>query len=287
MREILIGLMLASAASQAVADVTLQLQVKHLASPDAYLPFGDIGRFDIRDGNASTSAGECPGNTNSAGKLECRFGCKPGNSVTKTFKVVPPRNERTRLYTTPPAKTVSLQGCQLSVTKLEFVYVDFALDLRDLTKGTPLAELFSNATNANWAGNFNPSSEAWAAMSRTPDGRQKLDRIRSITGELALEKISAQDSPGAAKWDALSVGISNVLIKESVVRNYGQDAANVIFVTPKKADFYKNLHVFREQIEAKPSMTPDDARRLNDVNKLIGTTSDKLPAASFKSIAID
>lgn len=287
MREILIGLVLAAAASQAVADVTLQLLVKHLASPNAYRPFGDIGRFDIRDGNSSTSAGECPGNTNSAGKLECRFACKPGDSVTKTFKVVPPRNERTRLYTTPVTKTVSLQGCQLSVTQLEFVYVDFSLALRDLTRGTPLAEQFANPTNAGWEGNFNVSSEAWTAMSRTPDGRQKLDRIRSITGEIALDKISARDAPAAAKWDAVSVGISNVLIKESVVRNYGQEAAAEIAVTPNKADFYKNLRVFGEQIEAKPSMTPGDARRLNDVNKLIGTTSDKLPAASFKSIAID
>jgi hypothetical protein len=283
----MIGLVLASAASQAVADVTLQLLVKHLASPNAYRPFGDIGRFAIRDGEAGTSAGECPGNTNAAGKLTCRFACQPGDPTTRAFKVIPPRNERTRLYTTPPAKTVSLQGCQLSVAELEFVYVDFALALRDLTKGTPLAEQFANAASANWDGGFNPSSEAWTAMSRTPDGRQKLDRIRSITGELALDKISAQDAPAAAKWDALSVGISNVLIKESVVRNYGKDAAAAIAVTPKKADFYRNLRLVGEQIEARPSMTPGDARRLNDVNKLIGTTSDKLPAASFKSIAID
>lgn len=287
MRTILISMILASGTPLVFAQATLQLLVKQLASPNASRPFGDVGRFDIRAGNTSSSDGECPGNTNATGKIICRFACKPEDQTTRNFKIVPPRNERTRLFTAPAAKEVSLQGCQLSLAELEFVYVDAAYALRDLTKDTPLATQFANAGAANWDGKFDASSPAWVQLSASQSGRQKLDQIRSITGEMALDKISAKDTQSAVKWDNFSVGISNILLKESAQRNYGNDTATKITVSPNKADFYKNLRVVEQHIEAKDVMTPVDTRRLNEVKKLGGTTSDKLPSASFKSIAID
>lgn len=287
MRALVISIFLASTAPLVVAEATLQLLVKQHAAPNASRPFGDVGRFDIRSGNTTSSAGECPGNTNAAGKIICRFACKPEDQTTRNYKIIPPRNERTRGFTAPVTREISLQGCQLSVAELEFVYVDFAVALRELTNDTPLATQFANAATVNWNGKFEASSQAWTQLSASPDGRQKLDLIRTITGEIALEKISAKDTANAAKWDNFSFGISNVLLKESVNRNYGKDTATKITVSPSKADFYKNLRVVGDHIEAKEVMTPGDARRLNDVNKLIGTTSDKLPGASFKSIAID
>lgn len=287
MRTLLISIVLALAAPLVFAEATLQLQVKQLASSNAPRPFSDVGHFDIRSGNTTSSDGECPGNSDAKGMINCRFVCKPDDETTRNFKIVPPRNERTRGFTAPVTKEISLKGCKLSVAALEFVYVDFALALRDLTKATPLAAQFADAGAANWYGKFDASSLAWTQLSNSPDGRQKLDQLRSITGEIALEKISAKDATNAAKWDAFSVGIANLLIKESVMRNYGKDIATKITVSPKKADLYKNLHVVGEHIESKDVMTSIDVQRLNDVKKLISTTSDKLPTASFKAIGVD
>lgn len=284
MRTLLSSLILLAAAP-AWADASLQLTVKRSAAPNTASPFGDVGRFDIRNGSAP--AGECPGNTNAAGKVTCRLACEPNDPATRNIKIVPPRNERTRGYTTPNAREVSMQGCQLSMAELEFIYKDFALALGELTKDTPLFPHFANAGTGSWSGKFEASSQVWGEVLALPGGAQKLDQLRALTGELALQKSAERDSAGASRWDGYSVGISNLLLKESASRNDGKDAAAKIKVTPIKADFYSNLRIMGDQIEAKDVITPTDARRLEDVNKLRGTTSDKLPAASFKSIAVD
>lgn len=283
MRALVMALALASATSLATAQATLQLLVKQHASPNTPRPFRDLGRFDIRLGNTSSAEGECPGNTDANGKVSCRFVCKPDDQVAKNFKVVPPRNERTRGFTSPVTREVALKGCQLSVAELEFVYVDFAVALGALTKGTLLETQFASAG----APKFDAASKEWEQLSATPAGRQKLDQLRALTGEIALEKASDKDTASATRWDNFSVGISNVLLKNSAFRNYGQETATRIEVSPNKADFYKNLRVLGAHIEAKETMTPLDARVLTDVNKLSSTSSDKLPTASFKSIALD
>lgn len=283
MRTLVMALVLASATPLAMAQATLQLLVKQHASPNTPRPFRDLGRFDIRLGNASSAEGECPGNTDANGKVSCRFVCKPDDQLARNFKIVPPRNERTRGFTSPVTREVALKGCQLSVAELEFVYVDFAVALRDLTKGTPLETQFASVG----APRFDAASKEWDQLSATPAGRQKLDQLRALTGEIALEKASDKDSASATRWDNFSVGISNVLLKNSAFRNYGQETATRIEVSPNKADFYKNLRVLGAHIEAKETMTPLDARVLTDVNKLSSTSSDKLPTASFKSIALD
>ncbi|MEO8020365.1 hypothetical protein [Polaromonas sp.] len=283
MRTLVMALVLASAAPLAAAQATLQLLVKQHASPNTPKPFRDLGRFDIRLGNTSSSDGECPGNTDANGKVSCRFVCKPDDQVARNFKIVPPRNERTRGFTSPVTREVALKGCQLSVAELEFVYMDFAIALRDLTKGTPLETQFASVGTPR----FDAASKEWDQLSATPAGRQKLDQLRTLTGEIALEKASDQDTASATRWDHFSVGISNVLLKNSAFRNYGRETATRIEVSPNKADFYKNLRVLGAHIEAKEAMTPLDARVLTDVNKLSSTSSDKLPAASFKSIALD
>lgn len=283
MRALVMALALASATPLAAAQATLQLLVKQHASPNTPRPFRDLGRFDIRLGNTSSAEGECPGNTDANGKVSCRFVCKPDDQVAKNFKIVPPRNERTRGFTSPVTREVALKGCQLSVAELEFVYVDFAVALGALTKGTPLETQFASAG----APKFDAASKEWEQLSATPAGRQKLDQLRALTGEIALEKASDKDTASATRWDNFSVGISNVLLKNSAFRNYGQETATRIEVSPNKADFYKNLRVLGAHIEAKETMTPLDARVLTDVNKLSSTSSDKLPTASFKSIALD
>ncbi len=283
MRTFAMGLVLASAASLATAQATLQLLVKQHASPNTPRPFRDLGRFDIRLGNNSSAEGECPGNTDANGKVSCHFACKPEDQVARNFKIVPPRNERTRGFTSPVTREVALKGCQLSVAELEFVYTDFATALGALTKGTLLETQFASAG----APRFDAASKEWEQLSATPAGRQKLDQLRALTGEIALEKASDKDTASATRWDNFSVGISNVLLRNSAFRNYGQETATRIEVSPNKADFYKNLRVLGAHIEAKETMTPLDARVLTDVNKLSSTSSDKLPTASFKSIALD
>lgn len=287
MRTLVISLVLASATPLVSAQATLQLLVKQHASPNTPRPFRDLGRFDIRLGNASSSAGECPGNTDANGKISCRFVCTAQDQTARNFKIVPPRNERTRGFTAPVTREVSLQGCQLSVAELEFVYVDFAVALRELTRGTPLETQFASAGAPGWNGKFDAASKQWEQLGSTPAGRHKLDQLRALTGEIALEKASDKETAHAAMWDHFSVGISNVLLKNSAARLYGQDTAAQIKVSPSKADFYKNLRVLGTHIEAKKSMSPLDARVLTDVNKLSSTSSDKLPAASFQSITLD
>lgn len=287
MRTFVMSLVLASATSLAAAQATLQLLVKQHASPNTPRPFRDLGRFDIRLGNTSSADGECPGNTDANGKVSCRFVCKPDDQVARNFKIVPPRNERTRGFTSPVTREVALKGCQLSVAELEFVYVDIAYALRDLTKDTPLATQFANAGTPAWNAKFNAAGQEWAQLSATPAGRSTLEQLRALTGEIALEKASDKDTTNANMWDNFSVGISNVLLKSSASRNYGQEAATQIKVSPNKADFYKNLGLLEAHIEAKDTMTPRDVRLLNDVTKLRNTSSDKLPTASFKSIAMD
>lgn len=287
MRENLIKIFVAALAFPAFADVTLQLQVKQLPLAGTNRPFGDVGRFEVRNGDLPSLAGECPGNTNLAGKVTCRFVCKEGDQATSHFKIIPPRTERTRGYTSPGTKEVTLQGCQLSVSELEFIYVDITVALRELTKDTPLAIQFAEAGASNWNGKFDAASETWSKLANTTVGRQKLDQIRTITGELALDRIAAKENLSAANWDNFSVGISNVLLKESAIRNYGNSAGAKIVVSGSKADLYKNLSVYGDQIEAKPLLSPIDARRLSDVNNLKGTTSDRLPRASFRALAVD
>lgn len=286
MRTLAISLVLASA-SPVFAEVTLQLLVKQHAMPNTPRPFRDVGSFNIRLGDTASAGGECPGNTDANGKLSCRFACKPEDVTAKNFKVVPPRNERTKGYTVPGTREVSLRGCQLSVAELEFVYVDIAYAVRDVTRDTPLATQFANVDTSTWTASFDPASPGWAAMSATPAGRAKLEQLRALTGEIALEKASDKDTAKAAVWGNFSVGISNVLLKDSASRNYGQSAASQIKVSPDKADLYKNLGVLEAHIESRPVMTPRDARLLDDVSKLRNTSSDKLPGASFKSIAMD
>ncbi|MDI1238979.1 MAG: hypothetical protein PSV26_15970 [Polaromonas sp.] len=287
MRTLVISLVLASATPLVSAQATLQLLVKQSASPNTPRPFRDLGRFDIRLGNTSSSEGECPGNTDTNGRVSCRFVCSPQDQSARNFKIVPPRNERTRGFTAPTTREVSLQGCQLSVAELEFVYVDFAVALRELTRGTPLETQFASAGTPGWNTKFDAASKEWEQLGATPAGRQKLDQLRALTGEIALEKASDKETAPAALWDNFSVGISNVLLKNSALRLYGQNTAAQIKVSPSKADFYRNLRVLGTHIEAKESMTPLDARVLTDVNKLSSTSSDKLPTASFKSIALD
>ena len=170
-RTLLAGLALVSATPLVSAQASLQLLVKQYASPNTPRPFRDLGRFDIRLGNASSSAGECPGNTDANGKISCRFVCSADDTTAKNFKIVPPRNERTRGFTAPVTREVSLQGCQLSVAELEFVYVDFALALGNLTNDTPLATEFASVGTPAWNARFDASSQAWEQLSATPEGR--------------------------------------------------------------------------------------------------------------------
>ena len=159
--------------------------------------------------------------------------------------------------------------------------------LRELTRGTPLETQFASAGAPGWNAKFDATGKEWEQLGATPAGRQKLDQLRALTGEIALEKVSDKDTATAAIWNSFSVGISNVLLKNSATRLYGRDAAAQMKVSPNKADFYNNLRLLGSHIEAKESMTPLDARVLTDVNKLSGTSSDKLPGASFQSITLD
>ncbi len=287
MRQFFIGLALVSAAPLVAAQASLQLLVKQHASPNIPKPFRDLGRFDIRLGSAAASEGECPGNTDANGKVSCRFTCKPDDPTFRNFKIVPPRNERTRGFTAPVTREVSLQGCKLSVAELEFVYVDFAVAIKGLIKDTPLETQFASTDTSGWTVKFDPANQAWTQLGATADGRQKLDQLRALTGEIALEKAADKDTPNAVKWDNFSVGISNVLIKGAAKRNYDKNTADLIKVSPRKTDFYTNLRVLSAHIESKDALTPLDVRLLTDVKKLSSTSSDKLPNASFKSLALD
>ena len=184
----------------------------------------------------------CDDVSNDNGLIRCEISCDPDYKLTKTFRVIFPRDE---FYATPGPRGVELRNCNINPQRIEAMYRHWRLEV--LVKERQFELFVQNSEHLKRAQeNISDSkvvTKVLSLLASDKSGDEQLSAFGKKSADLSEIYKKLGDQQEAARFMRYEVSAAQALLSAQATKLGSQQPFNI---TGELEDYYHNVATVRK-----------------------------------------